>query len=345
MHRTDASKKVNGLYVVGARQRKLLFKAEQEWNLYESALILRVDLKSEEVATCLQYVSPSEVRASEESSVVFKSGTLVGDTLFTCTSTEILIFKVPEFRRLAYISLPSFNDLHHVAPAYDGNLLVANTGLDMVLKLTQEGSILQEWCVMDEAPWSRFSRDIDYRKVDSTKPHQSHPNFVFELADKVWVTRFRQRDAICLENCAKRIPIDVQRPHDGLVVGEGIYFTTVDGKIIIANRKTLKVERVIDLRTFSNNKTPLLGWCRGLLPLNERRIWVGFTRVRKTRFKENILWARTLLSQGAVESPTHIALYDIVENRCLREIDLEPYGMNIVFSIFPAPKQALARRP
>jgi hypothetical protein len=333
MHRTRPPK-VNSLYVFGARQRKLLFKAGQEWNLYESALILRLEPDTGAVETCIEYKSPPEARASDDSSIVFKSGTLAGDTLYTCTSTEVLIFQLPGFRRREYISLPCFNDLHHVAPAHDGNLLIANTGLDMVLKITRGGDVLQEWSVLDEVPWSRFSREVDYRKVETTKPHQSHPNYVFELEEKVWVTRFQQRDAICLENRAKRIPIDVQRPHDGLVIGESIYFTTVDGKIVIANRRTLKVERVIDLRT-SNNKT-LLGWCRGLLPLDERRIWVGFTRVRKTRFKENILWAKTLLSEGAVESPTHIALYDIVDNCCLREIDLEPYGMNIAFSIFPA---------
>ena len=322
------------LYVLGARQRKLLFKAEQEWNLYESALILRVDVDQGTADTCLEYHSPREVRASDDSSIIFKSGTLVGDTLFACTSTEVLIFKLPQFQQLAYISLPSFNDLHHVAPSHDGNLLIANTGLDMVQKITRTGTVVEEWSVLDKHTlWTRFSREIDYRKVPSTKPHKSHPNYVFELDGEAWVTRFAQRDAVCLENFSKRIPIDVQKPHDGLVIGDRIYFTTVDGKIVIANRKTLHVERVVDLRDIAHDKA--FGWCRGLLPLDEHRIWVGFTRVRKTRFKENILWAKTLLSEGAVESPTHIGLYDMAANRCLSEIDLEPYGMNLIFSIFP----------
>jgi len=37
-----------------------------------------------------------------------------------------------------------------------------------------------------------------------------------------------------------------------------------------------------------------------------------------------------------VVRPTHIELYDIVDKRCLQEFDLEPYGMNVIFSIFPA---------
>ncbi len=34
------------LYVLGARQRKLLFKHEEEQNLYEAALILRIDTET-----------------------------------------------------------------------------------------------------------------------------------------------------------------------------------------------------------------------------------------------------------------------------------------------------------
>jgi len=37
-----------------------------------------------------------------------------------------------------------------------------------------------------------------------------------------------------------------------------------------------------------------------------------------------------------VEEPTHIALYDLAARKRLQEIDLEPYGMNVIFSIFPS---------
>jgi hypothetical protein len=35
------------------------------------------------------------------------------------------------------------------------------------------------------------------------------------------------------------------------------------------------------------------------------------------------------------EKPTHIALYDLAGRIWLQDIDLEAYGMNIVFSILP----------
>jgi hypothetical protein len=325
------------LYLTGGRQRKLLFKDEEEQRLYEAALILRLDTSSETATTEVAYKSPPEVCASEESSHVFKSATLVGNKLYTCTSTEVLIFEMPSFKRICYISLPCFNDLHHVTPSHDGHLLVASTGLDMVVKCTNEGEVLAQWNVLGDDPWSRFSPDVDYRKIESTKPHQSHPNGIFELGEDVWVTRLSQKDAICLTTPGRRIDIDVQRPHDGLVRGDRIYFTTVDGRIVIASRGTLEIERIVDLNEIHRSRDQsdeVLGWCRGILPLDERRVWVGFSRVRKTKFAENVLWIKHAFKERA--RPTHVALYDIVDGTCLREIELERHGMNVIFGIYPA---------
>jgi len=207
----------------------------------------------------------------------------------------------------------------------------------MVVLFTPEGRVLAEWNVLGEDPWSRFSRDVDYRKVESTKPHQSHPNSVFQLGKDVWVTRLSQKDAVCLTTPGKRINIEVQRPHDGLVCGDKIYFTTVDGKIVIANRASLAIDEIIDLTEIHrvrHQEDVLLGWCRGIFPVHDRKVWVGFTRVRKTKFTENILWIKHAFKEK--ERPTHIALYDIEEKVCLQEIDLEPYGINIIFGIHPA---------
>ena len=324
------------LYVTGARQKNLLIKKEAEQNLYEKAVILRVDTDTGDARVCVEHESPPYACAGEHSSNVFKSGTLVDDILYSCTSTEVILYRVPSFEPMVSLSLPCFNDLHHVSPSADGNLLVVNTGLDQVLKLNREGRVLDEWSAVETDTWTRFSRAIDYRKVESTKPHEAHPNFVFELAGEVWVTRFHQRDAICLTCPGKRIDIALQRPHDGLRFQGKIYFTTVDGRIVIVDDTTLAIERVVDLNTIGSNPKILLGWCRGLLPDGNGRIWVGFTRVRKTRFTENLLWVKHMLQDGRAEQPTHLARYDLRENICLQELDLEKFGMNVVFSIFEA---------
>jgi hypothetical protein len=328
---------MSSLYLLGGRQRKLLFKDEVEQRLYEAALILRLDTSLGTARLEVEYKGTPEVVASDESSHLFKSGTLVGNKLYTCTSTEVLIFELPGFKRIGYVSLPCFNDVHHVSPTHDGNLMVANTGLDMVVKFTPEGHVMAEWAVLGGDPWSRFSRNIDYRKVDSTKPHQSHPNGVFQLGEEIWVTRLSQKDAVCLTTAGRRINIEVQRPHDGLVWGDRVYFTTVDGRIVIANRHNLAIEKIVDLHEIHrvrHQEDTLLGWCRGVLPLDERRVWVGFTRVRKTKFKENVLWIKHAFKEK--ERATHIGLYDIVEGKCLQEIELERFGLNVLFGIYPA---------
>lgn len=329
------------LYVLGGRERRPGLKEPSQnevWELYEAALIFEIDTDTPRVHTCVEYTSPREARAGDKPSAQFHSGAVIDRTLYACTRTEILIFQLPEFTRIGYISLPCFNDLHHVTRSSDGNLLAVSTGLDMVIKLTPRGEVLNQWNVIGEDPWMRFSRTIDYRQVETTKPHASHPNHVFELDGEVWVTRFHQQDAISLNGSGGRIEIGDERAHDGLVRGQRIYFTGVDGKIVIVNRRTLKVDEIIDLRTIQDsNREVLPAWCRGIYPEDEQRIWVGFTRIRKTQFQENLRWVKTILHKGTLAKRTHIALFDIINKRCLQEIELEPYGMNAVYGIFPVP--------
>lgn len=329
------------LYVLGGRQRKVGIKPptfQDEWYLYEAALILEVDTDTGAARTCVEYETPREARAGEQRAGNFHSGSLIGDSLYTCTMTEVLIYRVPDFKQIGYLSLPFFNDLHHVAPASDGNLLVVSTGLDMVLKVSPQGERVAEWCVTDETPWSRFSRAVDYRRVITTRPHLAHPNFVFELEDELWATRFEQGDTICLNKSGKRLGLDVYRPHDGVMCGERILFTGVEGKVVIVNRRTLSIEQTIDLRRIQDgNKEILPAWCRGVLPVDDRMMWVGFTRIRQTLLRENVRWVKTVLREGTIAKPTHIALFDIANMRCLKEIDLEPHGMHTIFGIFPVP--------
>ena len=94
------------LYVLGARQRKLLFKHEEEQNLYEAALILRIDTETAESRTCVEYKSPLEACSGPNASMVFKSATIVGDTLYCCTSTEVIIFECQRFKKSVISPFP-----------------------------------------------------------------------------------------------------------------------------------------------------------------------------------------------------------------------------------------------
>jgi len=332
------------LYVAGSRRKRLVRKEETEWDLYDAALILELDTATGTVRTCVEYQTPAEARPADKSSTIFKSGTLCGDRLYVCTKTEVLIFSVPEFHQTHYISLPCFHDVHHVTPAHDGTLLIANTGLDMVARVSLQGELLDAWSVLGEPAWARFSPNKDYRKIHTTKPHKAHPNFVFKLHGNVWVTRFHQRDAICLNDSGRKIDIAVEAPHDGVLFGDKILFTSVDGRVIVADTRSLQLTQAIDLKKIDGQEM-LLGWCRGLLPISNRKTWVGFSRIRKTWYQENLGWVKGVLREGMREKPTHISLYDLADQRCLQEFDLEAHGMHVVFSIFEAPKELASRGP
>jgi hypothetical protein len=289
----------------------------------------------------LEYQSPPEHCPDESPSHVFKAATFAGDTAYLCTQTEVLVCDLPGFRIRRVISLPCFNDLHHVAPAPDGRLFVAVTGLDAVAELTPEGELLRLVSVLGGSPWDRFSPDVDYRKVPTTKPHRSHPNFIFFLDGHPWVTRFNQRDAIPVDGVHSRPPFDAgsaEGIHDGHIRGNGLSFTTVGGCVVRFDLAT-GARTTFDLNTLSEpDEDRPLGWCRGVLPCGGDQAWVGFSRIRYTTLRRNLSWIRHGFreTEHHRERPTRIALYDLGNLSLQRQIDLEPVQMGAVFSIHGA---------
>ncbi|MFB3161501.1 hypothetical protein P5G62_011745 [Neobacillus sp. 179-C4.2 HS] len=314
------------LYIIGGQQKD---RIADEWHQYQKGVIVKLDLDNKRFIKSLEYISPQEVCPNHDPSIVFKAGTVKNKQLYVCTQTEILIYSLPQLNLIGYLSLPCFNDVHHIRPNHNGNYLIANTGLDMVLELNPNGTISNEWNVLGQNPWERFSRTIDYRKILTTKPHQSHPNYVFLLGNDIWVTRCLQKDAICLTKSNHQINIGGSLVHDGILVGNTIYFTKVDGHIVTVDANTLKVKNEYNLNDFSNAKNRL-GWCRGIKVLNNDTVIVGFTRVRPSK---NGLQGAPLFEQENDILPTRIACYHLSQRKLLWEFDLEPFGLNAVFSI------------
>ncbi|MCB1037861.1 MAG: hypothetical protein KDD47_28765, partial [Acidobacteria bacterium] len=290
---------------------------------------------------CKHYVSPPEVVADDpHPAILFKAATRTGDLLYTCTQTEILVWQLPGFELRHHLSLPAFNDVHHVRPTARGTLLVANTGLDMVMEVSFEGETLRRWNVLGGEEWGRFSPEADYRRVLTTKPHGSHPNFVFEAEGEVWATRFEQRDALCLTDRDRRLEIGVEKPHDGIVQGSEVFFTTVDGHVAICDLAGGAPE-IHDLQAMTPGERAL-GWCRGLWVLDRRTVLVGFSRLRPTRARENLRWLRHRvgLRSNPGNRPTRVALYNLAEGRLVEEWTVEQEGLNVLFSIHPAALEA-----
>lgn len=319
------------LLLSGGRQKKRL---SDEWRQYDLAVMLRLHGETGGLTTAAEYVSPSDACPDEEPSINFKAASIDGNHLYVPTNTEILMYEVPSFKREGYISLPFFNDVHYVCPSRKGTLYVVSSGLDMVAEITREGTLIQEWPVAGTDIWAKFSRGTDYRKVPTTKPHVAHPNFVVEVGDDLWVSRGMLKDAICLTQPGRRIEF-CHFIHDGVKHDGKVYFTTVNGNIYVVDEKTMSIERSIDLNS-TEDRGAHMGWMRGILPLANNLCWVGFTRLRPTKLKENLKWVRNGLKN--IFLPTRIALYDLSgAPELLCEVDLEPHDLNAIYSILIEP--------
>src|SRR5215216_5082831 len=124
---------VNDLYVVGGRQRagRPLRAGNSDWYGYDEAVILRIQPSTGIWKECVSYIAPPDVRSPVNTAVTFQAGTIKDDVLYICTQTEVLLYRLPTFEQIGYLSLPFFNDLHHIHPTPEGTFLIANAGLEM----------------------------------------------------------------------------------------------------------------------------------------------------------------------------------------------------------------------
>jgi hypothetical protein len=326
---------MNELWVLGGAQRESLL-AGNEWRGFHTAVVARVGEGG--ARRVFEYRTPADRRPPGEGSHCFKAATFLGSTAYLCTDTEVLVCDFPGFAIRRVISLPCFNDLHHVTRGPSGTLWVAVTGLDAVAEVTPEGELVRLHDVLGGDPWERFSPATDYRRVPSTKPHRAHPNYVFFLDGRPWVTRFEQRDAVPLERPVGgegRLAIGGNGPHDGQVEGGRVHFTSVDGRLVSVEPES-GARQELDLNPLAAEPGRPLGWCRGLL-VDGDRAWVGFTRLRFTALRQNLSWVRHGFRESPHRAaPARVALYDLRRPALLREVPLEEAGIDAVFSVHAA---------
>lgn len=329
------------LYIVGGQQKSAKdIRGKPEWHHYEAGVIARVDVETGSIRCAVKYVSPPEVCPDEDPSILFKSATLADTRLYVPTQTEVMVYALPDFERVRYVSLPCFNDVHHVLPGPDETLFVANTGLDAVVEVGADDTFSRMWNVIGEDPWERFSPDVDYRKIHSTKPHRSHPNHVTCIKDELWVTRSGQQDLFRLTGeprsarlIDRSVETTFQAVHDGHLHGDRIYFTAVRGFVIILDADSLEVIGRYDLSAIAGGGAPL-GWCRGVEVVDQDRVVVGFSRLRPTRWEENIGWVKHRLGGGGFGlRPTRIAMFNLRDRTVEWELEMERVGLSAIFSV------------
>ncbi|MBI5430588.1 MAG: hypothetical protein HY938_09045 [Nitrosomonadales bacterium] len=314
-----------------------------EGKYYGCASLLCLDTGSGTVDQLLAVHEGNENFPDVHPNLEFTVGDVEGDKLWLATDTEIRLYQYPSLALLKTFSHPCFHNIHAVAVRGD-ELYVTSTGLDMVVVLNkQDGSILKYLNAEGKLTWHRFSPDTDYRKLHSTRPHDSHPNYVFWIDDEPWVTRCTQEDAVSLSDTRRRIDISGPRKpisvHDGIVRGGQVFFTTVDGSIVIADTKTLQPVETIQI-TAMEGYGGLRGWCRGLY-FSGGLAYVGFSRLRKTRRTEKVEWIKSLLKRGEMVEECSVLAIDLKRKKILADYRIPAGTIDAIYSIFPEPVHAL----
>ena len=289
-------------------------KNNENFIRFDTAKLSVVDWDNGKIIDTINYISPDIQR---NPSMMFKVCDITPNSIITVTNSEIVEFDRKTYEVIKTVSDNSFNDLHAVKKINEFYYLV-NTGLEILQIINENGLIVKEINMATTATWDKFSKSIDYRKIGSTKPHEMHINNVFNVGDDIFVTRLSLKQAININNEKDIFDIEVGLPHVGVVFNEKVYFTTTNGHVIVfdANtRKKISLTDVNQLLVKGGYKPD--GWCRGILPLSENKILVGYTKLRHTKFKEFLSWTKNL---GNVTAPTRVIEVDISKNSITKEM-------------------------
>ncbi len=297
------------------------------------AEIAEIDFQKQIYTPKLSYVTPPEYTFDNMPSIGFTTMTVTEEEILLGVSTEVLFVDRKDYSVRSKLNHPLFHDIHHVAQ-HDDKLYVVNTGLDALMEFDMKGNLLKVTNTLGKEAFHKFSKDENLNKVVSTKPHESHPNYVFSINGEIWVTRFQQKDAICVNDLSKRMDIGLGFPHDGLVKGDHVYFTTVNGYVVVFNKNTLKKEAEIDLNASNIRENTPLGWCRGLY-VDTDHFYVGYTQLRTTKMTENLGWVKAMIREKKVidkPAPTRIEKYSL-SGDYISEYVLPSTGIYTIFGI------------
>lgn len=333
---TAMSKKI---LVTGGRLRPNGFTLG-EGKYYGCAVLLRLDTVTGSVESLLVVDEGNENFPVVHPNLEFTVGTVDGGDLWLTTDTEVRRYSYPDMALMCTHSHPCFHNNHSVAVRGD-HLYVTSTGLDMVVVLNKhDGSIIEQINCEGKPTWHRFSPDDDYRKLHSTRPHDCHPNYVFWVDDQPWVTRCTQEDAVALRDVERRIDISREkRPisiHDGVTRGDKIYFTLVDGTLVIADANSLELVASIEIFRLEGYEG-VRGWCRGI-HLDDNIAYVGFSRLRPTKRLDKIAWVRALLNRGPMIEDCSILAIDLERRQIVADYRFPAGTIDAIYTILPEPR-------
>ena len=253
------------------------------------------------------------------------AGFLVDDRLVVPTRSAIVELDAGG-QLVAARTHPLLFDVHAVAPAGDGGLLVASTGNETIVQLGPTGEAERVWELGAPVDRGRDYRTLHHRAL---KPHRAHPNHVVAVGPRLVVTRLTTADLVDLHDPAFRIPIPEGAPHDGRLRDGLLWVTTVNGHVIGVDPDTGARAWHVDLAA-ADPGAGLAGWCRGIA-VGAERIWVGVSQLRHAGWREAA--RRAIRGASGHKRPARIVEIDRTTRRVTRTLPLpfaggaEIYGL------------------
>lgn len=243
-------------------------------------------------------------------------GHVNGDFFYATTFSQILRFNLKTYSTKTVYTSTNFNDLHGIH-SNGHEYAVVNTGLDLVHILNSD---FTEKRIIDigriSGSTKRFSANIDYRTVPSTKPHVVHPNHCFWFENSWWTTRFVQQDAYCLDTRERWDFSSFGQPHDGLVTSQGVFFTTVTGYLLKVGHNRQITSWHIPTLTHKNH----LGWGRGVMVSGDKA-FVSFTKIRKSI--SSMAKHATTAPKNTPPLDSRIVILDLKKGQVIKEIPIK----------------------
>jgi len=300
------------------------------WDRYEAAVMLTV--RDNVVVDRMEYRG-WELDREVGLSVCFRAATVVDQHAYTCTSTQVLKIDLHTLSVVKSYTHRLFNDLHHVE-RIRGRYFVAGTGVDSVLEYNEQFDLIQRYPLGQDEVISRYAADTDFRRIPTTKPHEAHPNYVAEWDGEIWATNFEAGRVESLSS-KRSYRVSDNRIHDGVVALDCIWFTSVNGAVIKLDPRD-GATQAFELAPMTPTDRRL-GWCRGIAPVSDTEVLVGFSKLRETKLRENLKWIGNKFLNQDFElcEHTRIARYDLARGVETWRLDLEDHGMDAVYSIQP----------
>jgi len=306
------------------------YRTAKEGFRYNGAVIQIIDWEKKKIVKEISYTSPPE-HLGEGLSMQFKGATIFKDKYYVVTNTEILAYDLATWALERVASDRTFNDLHGIMVTNDF-LYLCNTGLEMIQILNHDLEIVGEINLACKPTWAHFNKKTDYRKIATTKPHEIHVNHAFMINDDLWVTRPHKFDAINPLDPREKIPLMPDSGcHDGIVRGNFIYFTSVNGHILKVDIEKRQVVQDINIGNLVNGP---LGWTRGLEVVGSQA-FVATTALRGSKFKKYLKWILEPNSKSKI--PTTLFQIDLSKEVVVNSYKIAEYSGSGVYTILKHP--------